>query len=201
MLLYFLFHLDIAPIQNQSYVYVYGEDVTAERHAKAKTRAMAKFTLENPNPIMRVGRNGVIEFANESTHRLLKRLDARYELRVPDRWRPAFQLALDTQTAGELEVDVKDRVFRFVITPIADAEYVYVYGQDVTERKRAEKELIAAKDAAESANRTKSAFLANMGHELRTPLNAILGYSQIVQEEAEDAGHEDYQNPTLVPMY
>ncbi len=119
-----LFHLDIAPIQNQSYVYVYGEDVTAERHAKAKTRAMAKFTLENPNPIMRVGRNGVIEFANESTHRLLKRLDARYELRVPAAWRPRFDEVLNSKTSGELEIDVKDRVFRFVITPIADADYV-----------------------------------------------------------------------------
>ncbi|TDI46326.1 MAG: hypothetical protein E2P02_05175 [Acidobacteria bacterium] len=48
-----------------------------------KIRAMAKFPLENPNPIMRVGPNGAIEFANESALRLLKRLDAQYELRVP----------------------------------------------------------------------------------------------------------------------
>ena len=41
-----------------------------------------------------------------------------------------------------------------------------------------------AKEAAEEANRTKSAFLANMSHELRTPLNAIIGYSEMLQEEA-----------------
>jgi len=45
-----------------------------------------------------------------------------------------------------------------------------------------------AKEAAEQANRTKSAFLANMSHELRTPLNAIIGYSEMLQEEAEDSG-------------
>ena len=42
----------------------------------------------------------------------------------------------------------------------------------------------------EVANRHKSEFLANMSHELRTPLNAIIGYSEMLQEEAEDAGQE-----------
>jgi PAS domain S-box-containing protein len=54
---------------------------------------------------------------------------------------------------------------------------------DIGERKRAEAAL-RARDAAEDANRTKSAFLANMSHELRTPLNAIIGYSQMLREES-----------------
>ena len=53
-------------------------------------------------------------------------------------------------------------------------------------------QLEEARDAAETANKAKSTFLANMSHELRTPLNAILGYSEMLQEEAEDLGHKEY---------
>ncbi len=51
-------------------------------------------------------------------------------------------------------------------------------------------QLAQAKEEAVTANRSKSLFLANMSHELRTPLNAIIGYSELLVEEAQDAGEE-----------
>ncbi len=67
-------------------------------------------------------------------------------------------------------------------------EWVGVH-DDVTEQREAEEALVDAKEAAEAASRSKSTFLANMSHELRTPLNAIIGYSEMLQEEAEDTGN------------
>jgi signal transduction histidine kinase len=54
---------------------------------------------------------------------------------------------------------------------------------DITDRKDAELALVAAKEEAELASRTKTEFLANMSHELRTPLNAIIGFSQVMADE------------------
>ena len=59
------------------------------------------------------------------------------------------------------------------------------------EERKAREAAEAAKEAAEIANRAKSQFLANMSHELRTPLNAIIGYSEMLQEEAEDLGSKE----------
>ena len=50
-----------------------------------------------------------------------------------------------------------------------------------------------AREDAEEGNRTKSQFLANMSHELRTPLNAIIGYSEMLQEDVQDIGNEEFE--------
>jgi signal transduction histidine kinase/CheY-like chemotaxis protein/HAMP domain-containing protein len=86
------------------------------------------------------------------------------------------------------------RVLEIRHNPLPDGGIVVIYS-DITERKRYEETLTAARDQAEAMSRTKSSFLANMSHELRTPLNAIIGLSEMMVSNTERFGTQKAVEP------
>lgn len=109
--------------------------------------------------------------------------------------RPIMQLNQAAEAFGKgnlaVRVDISSRD-EVGILAAAFTQMATRVAAGINEQRHAAEELQRAKEVAEAANHTKSAFLATMSHELRTPLNAIIGYSEMLQEEAEDTGQEAF---------
>ncbi|HKF09013.1 MAG TPA: response regulator [Xanthobacteraceae bacterium] len=112
------------------------------------------------------------------------------EGRTPEEW-IAERLANHANPKGSPEYRYNQIWARISERRTPDGSTVGVF-TDITELKQRQAELEQAMEQADSANRAKSVFLANMSHELRTPLNAIIGYSEMLQEQAQEQGISDF---------
>src|SRR5512133_149900 len=82
----------------------------------------------------------------------------------------------------------------YTVTEMKTLQHLANLAWDIVTRKRVEEELIQAKEAAESANRAKSNFLATMSHEIRTPLSAMLGNVELLEGSPLTPQQQEYLN-------
>lgn len=69
---------------------------------------------------------------------------------------------------------------------------IFATWTDISEKKKAEEDLVKAVDAANTANKAKSEFLANMSHEIRTPLNSVIGFTDLLKKTPLTSLQEQY---------
>lgn len=109
--------------------------------AEQEAQSQAKFPSENPNPVCRISTKGILLYANSAGSLILDDWNCQPGRPVPEKWR---QIVLQVFCAGictRIEDQFQDKIFSFVVVPIIHADYVNLYGLDITTNRKVEREL------------------------------------------------------------
>lgn len=138
------------------------------KQVQEEMRALAQFTDENPNPIFRVDAQGTILYANSASLHLLYSWDCEMGTPLPEAFLPAIQEVIRTGFPKTMELENLGRVYSFSVGPVGQRNFIYLYGQDITERKR--------------LDQLKDDFISAVSHELRIPLTIVKGAISNLQD-------------------
>ena len=112
-----------------------------EKKQMEEMRSLAGFPSENPNPVLRLDRHGIVLAANEAGKVLLQDLGSGIGQVAPKSWRDLATDAFSSGQSRNIDVEFGGKSYTFFVKPIMEADYVNLYGRDITERKQAEQAL------------------------------------------------------------
>ena len=116
-------------------------DITSQKNAEDEIKSLARFPMENPEPVMRVNDSGKIIFHNAAAEMLLNHWHTTQHGKLPNDWINKIQEILNFSEAQEVELSVGGKQYLLIMTPVKEAGYVNIYGRDISERKHAEDSL------------------------------------------------------------
>jgi PAS domain S-box-containing protein len=136
-------------------------ETTERKKAEEKIQNLAKFPSENPNPVLRIDKNGYFLYCNNAAIQLLKASKHDIGEVIPEGWRTFVHAAFASGEKQEFEEQIGERTFVFSVSPVTD--YVNIYGHDITERKKAEEVLqeqgVAISSAPDAVFSTDGSFV------------------------------------------
>jgi PAS domain S-box-containing protein len=125
-------------------------DITERKQAEAQLEILSRFPTENPYPVLRAMPDGTLLYANPSARPLLEQWGCEPGQSLPAEWVKLVADAMATGKRHEVEVDCSGRSFTLVLCPLPTAGYLNAYGHDITERKRAGRELQESRQLVEA---------------------------------------------------
>ncbi|WP_078457908.1 PAS domain-containing sensor histidine kinase [Solemya velum gill symbiont] len=157
----------------------YFHDISERRRQENEIRALAAFPSESPSPILRIDKQGIIQYANQASEPLMAFWHSGRMQELPLEWRIRVAEALSSGEDFEREVKTEDAVYSIMLSPIPELEYVNLYARDVTETRLAEEEARRHQNELIHVCRVSSMgeMATGLAHELNQPLSAIINYA------------------------
>ncbi|MDD5095424.1 MAG: PAS domain S-box protein [Dehalococcoidia bacterium] len=121
-------------------------DITIRKQAEDQIQRLARFTSENPNPVLRVNSDSTILYANEASLPLLDFWKSQVGGYLPVEYGKIASDSLRSDSDTSVEADCGDQVFALTFAPIAAAGDINIYGKDITDLKRVEEALRETSD-------------------------------------------------------
>lgn len=125
-------------------------------------------TEENPNPILRVTRDGQLIYANHASKILINHWHTKIGNQIPADWRHIIIDSYKKQKSRYEELEINDKIFSLQVVPIKNSGYVNIYAQDVTVQRH--------------SDIMKSEFVSLASHQLRSPLTAVRWLTERLQQ-------------------
>ena len=159
-------------------------------------KALSTFPSESLDPVFRVDSNNVLIYSNQSGLSVLKYWEGEVGIEIPA---PFIQTLNEVQFNGKrknLEIHLDNQVFVFSIVSIPAMNYCNIYGQDITERKKAESKIEQYAKALERSNNALQEFASMASHDLQEPPRKIITFGNQLKHIPgnSDKRSEDYLN-------